>query len=468
MHMAGRGRTIRAPLIRGGAALIAVWLSAVGAGAQTLSDALTRVYQNNPQLNAQRAQLRVTDENVPQALSGYRPTLSAGVTGGINPVRTIFPDGTSISQTLRPWMAGITITQPIFNGFKTGNAVRQAESQVHSGREALRMVEQTVFVAAVTAYMNVVADQALVESQRVNVTFLRETLASTHKSLDAGNVTPTDVAQAEARLNRGLADLNAAEVQLAVDQAAYTQVVGAPPGRLVAAEPADRHLPHAREEAIALSRKENPAIVGASYDVNSAEAAVRVAEAALLPVISAVGNASRSVETDQTLTSTQTDQAALMGQATVPIYDGGLAASQVRAAKESVGQARFVLDQVRVQNDAAVTVAWVQNEGAKTAIRAAEAEVRASTIALAGVRREHDAGQRTTLDVLNSEQDLTAARSRLIGSQRDRVVASYTLLAAVGRFDHKRLDLATPDYEPQTHYQQVRDAWHGLRTPDGR
>jgi outer membrane protein len=466
--MAWLDPAVLARLIGCGAVVGGLLFSGAGAFAQTLSDALTRVYQNNPQLNAQRAQLRVTDETVPQALSGYRPTLSAVVNGGINPVTTTFPDGSSVSTTLRPWMAGITVTQPIFNGFKTANAVRQAESQVRSGREVLRMVEQTVFVAAVTAYMNVVADQALVEAQRANVTFLRETFGSTRKALEAGNVTPTDVAQAEARLNRGLSDLNAAEVQLAVDQAAYTQVVGAAPGRLVAAEPADRHLPRVREEAIALSHKENPAIVGASYDVNTAEAAVRVAEAALAPVIGAVGNVSRSVDTDQTLGTTRTDQASLLGQMTVPIYDGGLAASQVRAAKESVGQARFVLDQVRVQNAAAVTVAWAQNEGARTAIRAAEAEVRASTIALAGVRREHEAGQRTTLDVLNSEQDLTAARGRLIGSQRDRVVASYTLLAAIGRFDHRRLDLATPDYEPQTHYQQVRDAWHGLRTPDGR
>jgi outer membrane protein len=450
-------------------AVAALSLSLTGqAWAQSLPDALVRVYQNNPQLNAQRAQLRTVDENVPQALSGYRPQISAGVSAGINPLTTVFPDGSSVSTTLRPWMAGITITQPLFNGFKTANTVRQAESQVRSGREALRLVEQNVFVLAVTAHMNVVADQALIEAQRANLTFLRETLGATRKALEAGNVTPTDVAQAEARLARGQSDLNAAEVQLAVDQAAYAQVVGAKPGRLLPAEPADRLLPGTRDEALAVSRKEHPAIVGASYDVNTAELAVHVAEAALAPSISAVGNASRSVETDQTLGTSRTDQASILGQATIPIYDGGLAASQVRAAKESIGQARFVLDQVRVQTDTAIATAWVQNEGAKTAIRASEAEVRAATVALAGVSREHAAGQRTTLDVLNSEQDLTAARARLIAAHRDRVISSFNLLAAVGRLDHKRLELATPDYEPQTHYNQVRDAWHGLRTPDGR
>jgi outer membrane protein len=463
------GRTAIRLLLCAPAAAAALALGLTGrVEAQSLSDALVRVYQNNPQLNAQRAQLRVTDENVPQALSGYRPQISGALSAGINPVTTVFPDGSSVSTTLRPWMAGITITQPLFNGFKTGNQVRQAESQVRSSREALRMIEQTVFVQAVTAHMNVVADQAQIEAQRANLTFLRETLASTRKALQAGNVTPTDVAQSEARLARGQADLNAAEVQLAVDQATYTQVVGVAPGRLLAAEPADRLLPRTREEALAVGRKEHPAIVGASYDVNTSELAVRVAEAAFAPTVNAVGSASRSVETDQSLGSTRIDQATVMGQATVPIYDGGLAASQVRAAKESVGQARFVLDQVRVQTDAAVSTAWVQNEGAKTAIRAAEAEVRAATTALAGVSREHDAGQRTTLDVLNAEQDLMGARSRLIGSQRDRVIASFALLAAVGRLDHKRLNLETSEYEPQTHYNQVRDAWHGLRTPDGR
>ena len=449
------------------AALVSV-LCAGTACAQTLPDTLVRVYQNNPQLNAERARLRATDETVPQALSGYRPQVSAGLSAGVQGVKNLFPDGTTQSATLHPWMAGVTITQPLFNGFKTANSVRQAEFQVRSGREALRNVEQTVFVTAVTAHMNIVADQALVEAQRSNVGVLQEILTSSRRSYDAGQVTPTDVAQAEARLARGQADLNAAEVTLAVDQATYTQVVGMAPGRLAAAEPADRWLPRTREEALGVGRRENPTIVAAMYDVDAAQAAVKIAEAALYPTISAQGSASRSVDTDTTLGTARTDQASVIGQATVPIYDGGLAASQVRQSKETLGQVRIVLDQVRVQTEAAMVTAWVQNEGAKTAIRAGEAEVRASGIALAGVRREQVAGQRTVLDVLNAQQEQTNARVRLIQAQRDRVIASYTLLAALGRFDHRRLELKTPDYEPQTHYHQVRDAWHGLRTPDGR
>jgi outer membrane protein len=204
------------------------------------------------------------------------------------------------------------------------------------------------------------------------------------------------------------------------------------------------------------------------YDFDAAEAAIKVAEGSLMPNLSLQGTASHSVETDTTLGTTRTDQASITAQAIVPLYDGGLAASQVRQAKETLAQNRLVLDQARRQTEAAVTTAWVMNEGAKTAIRAGEAEVRASTSALEGVRKEALAGQRTTIDVLNAQRDLMDARTRLIQAQRDRVVASYTLLAATGRLDHKRLELSTPDYEPQAHYFQVRDAWHGLRTPAGQ
>jgi len=465
MVCAGRSGT---GLLWAAVAVLAVVSLPRSAHAETLTDALVRVYQNNPQLSAQRAQLRAVDESVPQALSGYRPQVSAGASAGVNPVRTFFPDGTSQYANLHPWMAGVTLTQPLFNGFRTGNSVRQAEMQVRSGREGLRSVEQTVLVAAVTAYMNVVADQTLVEAQRANVTFLRETLDSTQKALDAGNVTPTDVAQAQARLARGQSDLNTAEVALATDQATYTQVTGAAPGRLAPAEPVDRLLPRAREEAMATSRRENPMIVGASYDVDAAEVAVKVAEGALLATVNVQANVSRSVDGDTTLGSTATNQASVIAQATVPVYDGGLAASQVRQSKETLGQIRAVLDQVRLQNDAAVAIAWVTNEGAKIAVRAGEAEVKASTVALAGVQKEHAAGQRTTLDVLNSEQDLISARGRLISAQRDRVVASYTLLGAIGRLDHARIELPVAGYDPQTHYSQVRDAWFGLRTPSGQ
>src|SRR5713226_8315774 len=220
-----------------------VGFAATPAWAEALPDALAKAYQSNPQLNAERARQRATDENVPQALAGYRPQIIASLSAGLQAVRNLLPDNTFQSASLKPWTIGVTVTQTLFNGFKTANSVRVAELQVQSGREALRNVGQGVLLDAVTAYMNVLANQALVEAQRTNVMVLRENQATTKKRLDAGDVTPTDTAQAEARLSRGLADLNAAEVALAVSKATYTQVIGAPPSQLVAATPVDRLSP---------------------------------------------------------------------------------------------------------------------------------------------------------------------------------------------------------------------------------
>lgn len=441
---------------------------APAARAETLNEALVRAYQSNPQINATRAQQRATDENVPQALAGYRPQIVGSLSAGLQAVRDQLPDNTIQTATLKPWTIGVTVTQNLFNGFKTANSVRVAEFQVLSGREALRNVGQGVLLDAVTAYMNVIANQALVETQRGNVAFLRETLGITKKRLDAGDVTPTDTAQAEARLSRGLADLNAAEVALETSRAIYAQVIGNAPGTLVPAQTVDRFVPRSRQDTVDTSIRENPAVIAATYDVDVATTTIRVAESSLLPQVNLQGSANREFNTDTTLGTRRTDQASVVGQIAVPIYDGGTAASQTRQAKETAVQSRLVLEQVRNQARTAAISAWISSEGTKVALAAAEAEVKSANIALQGVRREAQAGQRTTIDVLNSQQDLTAARSRQILAQRDRVIASYTLLSAIGRLDVRTLGLNTPDYLPEVHYHQVRDAWHGVRTPSGR
>ncbi|WP_022720040.1 TolC family outer membrane protein, partial [Rhodopseudomonas sp. B29] len=325
------------------------------------------------------------------------------------------------------------------------NSVRVAELQVKSGREALRNVGQGVLLDAVTAYTNVLANQALVAAQKANVDFLNQTLDIVKKRLNAGDVTPTDTAQAEARLSRGRADLNAAEVSLAISQATYAQVIGSPPGKLSPATTVDRFIPRSREETIEMAIRGNPAVLAAGFDVDVASTTIRVAEGSLLPTVTLQGSASRSRDSDQTLGTYGTDQASVVGQVTAPIYDGGLAAAQTRQSKEIEAQSRLVLEQVRNQSRTAAISAWVANEGAKIAVSAAESEVRAAEIALAGVGREAQGGQRTTVDVLNSQQDLISARARLIGAQRDRVIASYQLLSAVGRLDVQTLGLNTPD-----------------------
>src|SRR5437762_10868422 len=227
----------------GFAATAAFSFTATAAWGEALPEALAKAYQSNPQLNAERARQRATDENVPQALAGYRPQIVASLSGGLQAVRNLLPDNTIQSATLKPWTIGVTVTQTLFNGFKTANSVRVAELQVRSGREALRNVGQGVLLDAVTAYTNVLANQSLVEAQRTNVQVLREIQATTKRRLNAGDVTPTDTAQAEARLSRGLADLNAAEVALGISKATYTQVIGAAPSELTAASPVDRLAP---------------------------------------------------------------------------------------------------------------------------------------------------------------------------------------------------------------------------------
>jgi outer membrane protein len=452
------------------ACVIAItYLAAIGpSAAETLPEALVKAYQTNPQLNAERARQRGTDENVPQALAGYRPQIIASLSAGLQAVRNLLPDNTVSSATLRPWTIGVTVSQILYNGNKTANSVRVAEFQVKSGREALRNVGQGVLLDAVTAYTNVLANQAMVESQRANVAVLREIQATTKRRLDAGDVTPTDTAQAEARVSRGLADLNAAEVALAISKETYAQVIGEPPAQLMPASTVDGLSPNGLAAAKEAARHEHPAVLGAAYDVDVAQTTIKVAESSLLPTVSVQASASKAVQTDQTLTTTVTDQASVLGQLNVPIYDGGTAASQTRQAKELTTQSRLVLEQVRNQARTAVASAWVSNEGTKVALTAAEAEVRAANIALQGVRREAVGGQRTTIDVLNAQQDLTMARTRLILSQRDRIIASYTLLSAIGRLDVNVLKLETPDYLPEVHYHQVRDAWHGVRTPSGQ
>src|SRR6201996_5447313 len=262
----GRAAGFRAAGIRLACAVFGLLVAISPSAAETLMDALVRTYQTNPQLNAERARQRGTDENVPQALSGYRPQLVASLSSGLQAVRNILPDNTVQSATLKPWTIGLTVTQILFNGNKTANNVRVAEFQVKSGREALRNVEQGVFLDAVTAYMNVMANYALVEAQKTNLQVLKEIQATTQRRLNAGDVTPTDPAQAESRVSRGLADLNAAQVQYAISKEIYNEVIGEPAGQLVAASPVDRLIPTSEGGAVELAANQHPAVLGATYD----------------------------------------------------------------------------------------------------------------------------------------------------------------------------------------------------------
>jgi outer membrane protein len=449
-----------------------------GAGAGTMEGALIQAYQNNPQLNAQRAATRATDENVPTALAGYRPrvtgtsslteqyldtTVRSGSTPATGALYTQSKGAVAVSSF------GLTATQTLWNGFQTASRTRQAEGQVFSARETLRTTEQNTLLNGATAYMNLLQTAAILELQRSNVNVLEVTLRQTRDRFTAGEVTRTDVAQAESRLAAGRSQLSLAESNYVTAQAQYQQVIGVPPPpRLAPAQPVDRLSPRTLDGAIARGRTEHPLITTSMYNVDIALQQVKVAEAALTPSLAAVGNVQKSYGSTQSLAVLETLQASVAAQLTVPLYQGGSEYAAIRQAKETLGQRRLDLDTARDQVQATVTQAWGQLDAAKAQILATQAQVTAAEVALNGVREEARVGQRTTLDVLNAQQDLVNARVALVTAQRDRVVASYTVLAATGALSPQVLGLRIQVYDPIVHYQQVRDAWAGVRAPDGR
>jgi len=457
------------------ALVAAIALAAIAcqpAAADTLEGALVQSYQNNPQLNAQRASARATDEGLAIALGGYRPRVAA--TGSIAQqhleIGTRAANGgiaiTSGDQTVRNY--GITATQTLYNGFQTGNRTRQAESQVFSARETLRNTEQTVLLAAVTAYMNLLRDAAILELQRSNVNVLEATLRQTQDRFNVGEVTRTDVAQAQSRLAAGRSQMLTAESNYTTSRAIYRQVIGVEAGKLTAASPVDRLSPGTLGGALARGTTEHPTITTATYNVDAAVFQVKIAEGALYPVLNLQGNIAKTLGSATNFNTASTVTAAATAQLTVPIYNGGGEYATIRQAKETLGQRRLDLDTAREQVQSTVTQAWGQLQAAKAQITATTAQVAAAEIALNGVREEARVGQRTTLDVLNAQQDLVNARVALVTAQRDRVVASYTVLSAVGSLSPQILALRIEVYDPTVHYHQVRDSWAGVRTPDGR
>jgi outer membrane protein len=443
------------------------------AQADTLEWALVQAYQNNPSLNAQRAALRATDENVPQALSGYRPKLSITTADGYNhqSATSVIPFGGALitspfSQDFYSRTIGATGSYTLFNGFQTANRTRQAESQVDAARETLRVTEQQVLLDAATAYMNLLRDQAVLDLQRRNVEVLTEQLKQTRDRFNVGEVTRTDVAQAESRLAAGRSQLLSAQSQYVTSRANYRRVIGVDPGNLAAGTPVDRLSPSVLAKAIAQGQAQSPSVLAAAYGVDVAELAVKISEGALYPNLTVTASVLQGQ--NPSFETVRLTQLSAIAQLSIPIYQGGGEYSAVRQSKETLGQQRLNLDVNRDQARATVVQSWGQLDAAKAQIESTTAQVNAAEIALNGVREEARVGQRTTLDVLNAQQELVNARVALVTAQHDRVVASYTLLAAVGALSMQRLGLNVRVYDPMVHYQQVRDAWVGLRNPDGR
>jgi outer membrane protein len=447
-----------------------------GASAETLESALSRAYGNNPTLNAQRASVRATDENVPRAKSGYRPSVNATADAGgqfrqfdTPSERTrsgIVPHSTTVTRTA-PRGVGVQVSQTLFNGFQTSNSVRQAESSVLGARETLRNTEQNTLFSAASAYMNVLRDTAILNLQRNNVEVIEEQLRQTRDRFNVGEVTRTDVAQAEARLAGARSQASLAEANLRTSIAQYRQVIGVEPRQLAPGRPVDRLLPPSQEAAIKIALDEHPAILAALHGVDVAELQVKINEGQLAPQLSLTGAVARRF--DVQISGDMSTAASVVAQLVVPIFPGGgQVYAQTRQSKETAGQRQLEADSIRDQVRAAVISSWGQLEAARAQIIAAQAQVEASETALNGVREEARVGQRTTLDVLNAQQELLNARVNLITAQRDRVVASYAVVQSVGRLQSRALGLAVSHYSPKVHFDQVKDTWGGLTTPDGR
>ncbi len=345
--------------------------------------------------------------------------------------------------------------------------MRQAESNVFTARENLRNVEQAVLQNAATAYMNVLRDTAILDLRKNNIIVLEEQLRQTRDRFNVGEVTRTDVAQAESSLASARSDYFTAQANLQTSIAGYRQVIGVQPTRLQPARTIEAMLPHSLPQAIAVGLSEHPAVQAALHAADAAALKVKIAEGALYPTVTVNGQVERDWNA-QGFPGFRVFNGAVFGQVSVPLYQGGAEYAQVRQAKELATQARIQADLQREAVRANVVTSWGLLEASKAAIASNQAAVKAAEIALEGVREEARVGQRTTLDVLNAQQTLLNARVSLVSAQRDRVVASYVVMAAVGRLVANNLHLAVAEYDPTVHFDQVKDKWFGLRTPDGR
>lgn len=445
----------------GALVVIGTGLGVVPASAQSLEEALVRAYNANPTLNAERASTRATDESVPQALSGYRPTITA--TGDISAERSVSDLGNNNSV---PRGVGIEIGQNLFDGFRTANSVRAAESSVLASRAILSNTEQNVILNAVEAYVNVLRDKSLLDLQTNNVEVLEEQLRQTNDRFAVGDVTRTDVGQANARLEAAKSQMLAARANLKSSRAIFRQIIGMDPKNLKTARPLSKLLPKSLDLALGEALQNHPAIIAALHGVDAASLQIKVIEGRLYPTVTA--SASVTQRWDPSASVNEVTTGTIGARISIPIFEGGLVYSQTRQAKQSLSQRRLEADETRERVRAAVVSAWGGLESATAQIEAANAQVAAAELALAGVREEAKAGQRTTLDVLNAQQEVLNARVSLVTAQRDRVVASYSLASSVGRLSAKRLGLAVAAYDPKVHYEQIRNKWIGTSTPDGQ
>ena len=438
-------------------ALALALLPLAPAEAASLYEALATAYAANPTLEAARANLRAIDENVPQVLSEWRPSVIGQAQAGHEWDEVQGPTQALSQSETNPRSYSVTVRQPIFDGFGTVSGTSQAENQVEAGRARLINTEQSVLQNAVSAYMAVVRDQAVLELNRSNEKVLQAQLEATEARFEVGELTRTDVAQAQSRLQGAIAARIQAEGQLTSSRAIYRQVIGEDP--VDVAMPTDMPpLPSSKDEAVALSQAA-PNVVAAQFDERAAKDNIDVQFSDLLPSVAIEGSYER--REDVGTRDNEANVGQVLGTVTIPLYQAGAPDSRVRQSKQVYMQSRRLTDEaLRAAEQEAIT-AW---QGLQTAVaqsQSFEEQVRAADLALEGVRQEQEVGARTILDVLDAEQESLNAKVSLVSSQTDRVVAQYRLLAAGGALTAANLALNVEFYDPRRHYDKVRDKFIG-------
>ncbi|CAO3374759.1 Type I secretion outer membrane protein, TolC family [Azospirillum argentinense] len=435
------------------------------ASAQSLEDALAQAYSNNPALAAQRARQRAVDESVPQALSGYRPTVRA--TAGItrNASNSTFQGGETGSEN-NAKSVGVTATQPIYDA-TVGPAVRRAERTVEAQRATVLANEQQILLNAAAAYLDVVQNQAVLELQANNEQVLRRQLDAARDRFRVGEYTRTDVSQSESRLAASIAARISADGTLQASRATYERVVGSMPGKLKAPKPKFK-LPGTLDEVVEMARSNNPSVLSATYTEAAQREAVDQQFGRLLPSANLSAQANRTIDAGRSsgIDIKRQDGAQLTAQITIPLYQAGLPEALTREAKHTANQARLQIDDTRRQAVEAAISAWQGLQAARASIESYNSQIRAAEIALEGVRQEAQVGSRTVLDVLNQEQELLNARVNLVRAQRTEMVQAFTVLGAIGQLTARQLNLPVQYYDADTHYKQVRNKWIGTGVPE--
>lgn len=452
--MVAGNRFIHRTLLTAAAALTVL---AGPASAETLGEALAAAYATNPTIQAERANQRANDENVNQAFSGWRPTVI--VTGDLGAQLTDQQVGNiTQTETRVPSNATITMTQPLYSGGTTSAQVTSAEALVEAGQENLRSTEQDVLLDVVTVYLDVLQNHAVVQLNLNNEARLERQLEAAQDRFNVGEITRTDVSQAEAALARAAADRAQSEGNLIAARASYARVVGNQPGQLEPPPPLP-DLPGSEAAALDVAENENPDLLAAVRTAESAKADIRATSGQLLPQVDLETLATHSRDGSGAGDTNTTVR--VRGVLTVPIYQAGAVHSGVRQQRDVHNQREIQVLEIRRLVNEGVTQSWEALETARARIVAGRAEVRANEIALEGVIQEAQVGSRTTLDVLDAEQDLLDSQVALVQAERDEYVAAYQLLDAVGRLDVRRLDLGVDVYDPEQHYQETRKRWYG-------